>query len=71
MIVRQMMSKKENWIAVTNKSEYQYPGVYTSERFQCVYQIHDYKALEQSAESDPHFIWSDIQLSKTKIDRWK
>ena len=70
IIVLQMISEKENWITVADKSEYQYPGVYKSERFQCVYH---YKTLEQSAESDPHFIWNDIRLCiikrKLKEDR--
>ena len=69
IIVRQMMTEKENWKTLTNKSEYQYSGVYTSVQLQCVYQIDDYNTLEQSAESDPHFIWNNIQLSKGKLNK--
>jgi len=68
-IIRQMMAEKENWKMLTNKSEYQYPGVYASAQRQCVYAVNDYKTLEQSAESDPHFIWNDIQLSKGKLNK--
>ena len=69
IIARQMMAEKENWKTLTNKSEYQYPGVYASAQLQCVYQIDNYKTLEQSAENDPHFIWNDIQLSKGKLNK--
>ena len=63
------MSEKENGKTLTNKSEYQYPGVYETAQLQCVYHIDDYKTLEQSVESDPHFIWNDIQLSKGKLNK--
>ena len=43
--------------------------MYKTAQLQCVYHIDDYKTLEQSVESDPHFIWNDIQLSKGKINK--
>ena len=44
-------------------------GVYETVQLQYVYQIDDYKTLQQSVESDPQFIWNDIQLSKGKLNK--
>ena len=68
--VRRMMSEKENWVKLSDASECQYPGVFSDKQKQCVYYTSNFSELSSSSEPDPHFLWTDIQLSKGKVNNY-
>ena len=70
-IIKDLLAKKENHIELTgcDKERYQYPGSHTSNCGNVLYFTSDVKKLPHF--SDPHFLWSDIQLSKTSTSRNK
>ena len=67
-----------NWRNITaeNKEQYQYPGWHASHSSNVLYYAPNITTLPHDNESDKHFIWSDIQLSKkyeqehTGSDHW-
>ena len=68
-IVRQLMADKENWNLIKSKHDYQFLGFYEKEQTQVVYYTPDAAKLYQSDNSNLHFLWDDIQLSKGKVNK--
>ena len=63
-IVRQLIECKENWQTITEKADYQFPGVFKHEQNQAIMHTSDCRKLGQSCNKKYHFMWDDIQLSK-------
>ena len=69
-IVRNLLADQENWKSVTDKRDYQFLGSSkdpTADQY--LYYIPEWKSLKQAPGSDPHFLWSDIQLSKGVLNK--
>ena len=58
------MECKENWKTITEKTNYQFPGVFDCEQNQVIMHTNDCRKLGQSCDKKYHFMWDDIQLSK-------
>ena len=63
-----LMADKENWREIQNKEDYQFPGVFTRKHFQAVFYTPDYTKFVAPGHTDPHFMLSDKQLSKDKMN---
>ncbi len=61
------VSFKKRATGQRNKEDYQFPGVFTKQ-FQAVFYTPDYTKFVAPRHTDPHFMWSDIQLSKDKVN---
>ena len=68
-----MLANGENWIELTdsNTERYQYPGWHDSCIGNILYYSDDITKLPHYNDSDPHFVWSDIQLSKASTSKIK
>lgn len=68
-LLRELLSNKENQIELTtcDKERYQYPGCHASNSGNILYYTADVTKLPHYSEA--HFLWSDIQLSKTSTSR--
>ena len=51
------MSDVENWVPITDKEQYQYPGMQ-----QAIAYCSDIAKLPQYSPNHPHFLWDDVQL---------
>lgn len=69
--LKELLMKKENWRNITaeNKEQYQYTGWHGSHSSNVLYYTPDITTLPHYNESDQHFIWSDIQLSKKSTSK--
>ena len=63
-LIKMLIEDEENWEHLSCKDDYQFPGVFPHSKLQRAYYTDDYKSLPQST-SDPHFLWQDIQMSKS------
>ena len=65
--------KEENWknLKEDNKEQYQYPGWHDSRLSNILYYTSDVTKLPHYSDSDPHFLWSDIQLGKSSTSKNK
>ena len=63
-VIKQMLEDEENWEIISCKGDYQFPGVFSTSKYQRAYYTTDCMSLPQST-SNPHFLWDDIQLSKS------
>ena len=64
MTIKRLLLDKENWKNITDKSEYQFPGVFSSPQTQNAYYTDDCTKLPQSCALNRHFLWDNIQVSK-------
>ena len=67
-IIKKLVEEKENWEKVTTKSDYQFPGVFTSATFQRAFYTPNCRELPQSS-GNAHFLWDDTQLSKSRWNK--
>ena len=63
-IIKKLVEEEENWEMITTKSDYQFPGVYTSSAFQRAFYTPNCRDLPQSSDN-VNFLWDDVQLSKS------
>ena len=63
-LVKRLLQCKENWRSVTDKESYQYLGTFPSPSQNFLWYVDDLTKLPNYTESDPDFMWSDIQFSK-------
>lgn len=70
LIVRNMLATK-NWKEVNDKTDYQFLGTFKKPTEQQLYFIPNWKSLKQATESNSHFLWSDIQMSKGTLNKDK
>ena len=68
-IVRKLLVDKENWKTIADKSDYQFPGTFKTPTEQHLYYIPDWKSLKQASETNHHFLWNDIQMSKGVLNK--
>ena len=69
--LKELLTKKENWRNLTaeNKEQYQYPRWHTSHSSNVLYYTPDITTLPHYNESNQHFMWCDIQLSKKSTSK--
>ena len=65
-VIRQLISLGENWFPIANSDDYNFPGVFDFPYPQRLGYCEDISKLQNFEKSDPHFIFSDIQLGKWK-----
>lgn len=67
-VVQQLMSVKENWYPISTSDDYnfEFPGVFKHLYPQRLGYCEDNTKLPNYEVTDPHFIFSDIQLGKGK-----
>ena len=70
-ILKQLIINEEIWVKLTesNKEQYQYHGCHSSNAGNILYHTPDVTKLPHYSE--PHVLWSDIQLSKTSAHQRK
>ena len=70
-VLKDLFAEKENLIEITscNKEHYQYPGYHSSNHSNVLYYTPDVTQLPLYSES--HFLWYDIQLSKSSTSKNK
>ena len=62
---KRLLEDKENWNAITSKSDYHFPGQFSTNRTHAVLYTPDCMELPQaSSDSSVHYLWNDIQISK-------
>ena len=70
-VPKDLLADKKNLIEITscNKEHYQYPGYHSSNHSSVLYFTSDVTQLPHYSES--HFLWYDIQLSKSSTSKNK
>ena len=75
VVVRNLLTDKETWIVPNTESEWQYPGKFSDKESnkheQCVIFVQDYRSVYPTCPKNLDFLWSDIQLSKGKVNNYK
>ena len=69
LLIRKMMKLPETWKSIESKQDYQFLGSFSKPSPQQLYFISNCLTLEQSSVANPHFLWSDIQLSKGQLNK--
>ena len=69
--VRKLISDKENWRLPEDQFDWQFPGSSCKGRDRFVLFIEDYQKVYASCPKNVHFLWTDIQLSKGKVNNYK
>ena len=62
--IKKMLEDEENWQVISSKDQYQFPGVFSGVQMQRAFYVADCMQLPQST-SNPHYMWEDIQISKS------
>lgn len=62
--IRKLIEDEENWKKISEKSDYQFPGVFPTQQSQRALFVDDCMKLPQACVSNPHFLWDDVQISK-------
>ena len=72
-ILKKLIEDRENWkeLSENNKECYQYPGLHSSPSTNLLYHANDISKLPHYSDTNPHFMWSDIQLSKSSTSKNK
>ena len=65
-VVQDLISSKENWFNIEDSDDYNFPGVFTRPFPQRLGFCQDISKLPNYEITDPHFIFTDIQLGKGK-----
>ena len=65
-IVRKLICDKENWFPIAGSEDYNFPGVFNHPYPQRLGYCKDITNLTNYESTDPHFMFSDIQLGKGK-----
>ena len=71
IIVKNLLSDKENWIVTEDQSDWQFPGSSCKGKDQFVLFIEDFQKVYANCPKNVHFLWTDIQLSKGKVNNYK
>jgi hypothetical protein len=64
--LKKLIANKENWFLITNSDGYNFPGVFDEPYPRRLGYCEDITQLPNYEETDPHFMFSDIQLGKGK-----
>ena len=65
-VLRRLLSSRSNWYSICETKHYHYPGVFHCPATQRLGYAEDITKLPLYSSSDEHFLFSDIQLSKSK-----
>ena len=63
------MKLPENWKLIENKQDYHFLGSFSKPSPQQLYFVSNCLELEQSSAANPHYLWSDIQMSKGQLNK--
>ena len=66
--VKELMKDSSAWSHISTKQEYQFPGLLNDVTNQYMLHTLDMRKLPQATPDNPHFMWSDIQISKGKVN---
>ena len=69
LLVRKLLKSPENWKSIGTKRDYQFLGTFPNPSVQQLYYIPNCFELEQSSHANPHYLWTDIQLSKGHLNK--
>ena len=67
-VIKKMLLDKENWTQISSKEQYQFPGIFSTPHTHVVFYTPNCMNLPQSS-SNPHFMWEDIQISKSGYNK--
>ena len=62
--IKTLIEDCENWQVISSKNEYQFPGVFCAPKMQRAFYTPNCMEMPQ-ATSDPHYMWEDMQISKS------
>lgn len=65
-VAQELLSDKSNWFEIKTSDDYHFPGVFTTPFPQRLGYCEDISSLPNYEASDPHFLYSDIQIGKGK-----
>ena len=65
-VAKRLISDKDNWFPIKASTDYNFPGVFDSPYPQRLGYCADISKLPNYESSDPHFLYSDIQIGKGK-----
>ena len=65
-VAKQLISEKENWFLINQSNDYNFPGVFIAPYPQRLGYCEDISKLPNYKPSDPHFLYSDVQIGKGK-----
>ena len=65
-VLRRLLSSRSNWYSICETKHYHYPGVFHCPATQRLGYAEDITKLPLYSSSDKHFLFSDIQLGKSK-----
>lgn len=65
-VVKKLICNEENWYPINDSQDYNFPGVFSHPYPQRLGYCEDVTMLTNYEVTDPHFIFSDIQLGKGK-----
>ena len=63
-VVRELMAQRSNWFPIETSEDYHTPGVFKHPHPKRMGYCEDMTTLTNYEKTDPHFIFTDIQLSK-------
>ena len=73
--LRDLLTDKENWNVPNTESKWQFSGKFSDKESnkhkQCVIFVEDYRSVYPTCPKNLDFLWSDIQLSKGKVNNYK
>ena len=69
LLVRKLLKCPENWKSIGCKRDYQFLGTLHIPSPQQLYFIPNCFELEQGSCTNPHYLWTDIQLSKGHLNK--
>ena len=70
-LVRKLLKCPENWKSIGSKQDYQFLGTFPNPSLQQLYYIPNCSELEQSSHANLHYLWTDIQLSKGHLNKYR
>ena len=65
-MLKKLIANKENWFLISNSNGYNFPGVFNEPYPKRLGYCENITQLPNYEETDPHFIFADIQLGKEK-----
>ena len=73
VVVKKLLAEKENWIIPVTETDWQFPGAFPEacKYEQCILFIEYYHSVYPTCPKNIDFLWSDIQLSKGKVNNYK
>ena len=65
-IAKKLLSDRTNWYNIESSDDYNFPGIFAKPFSQRLGYCEDVSKLPNYEPSDPHFLYSDIQIGKGK-----